>query len=414
MHEAMLELLRCPFCGTRVSLVENDSLVHVATRIDSGVIGCECCAFPIVAGIPVMISNDTTKDAIRALEAGRQEKALFGLLGLAEDVARIEAFQALFARRKPATFREALAIFSLDAEGSYFVYRLSDPTYIVAEALLQALGQQRWPVAGHCLDLCGGLGHLTRILSNLRPTGSNVIADLYFWKLWLAARFTSPACTPVCCDANQPLPFTKDIFSLVVLADAFPYIWHKRLLSEEMIRLSGRDGVLVMPHLHSAHGENVSAGDTLTPVAYRNLFLPQQPRLFSDEQLFAELLDHHTIDLTRNISPTAFRSEPALTLIASRREDLFRPYNVPDGAEVFGEVTVNPLYQVERRGKSSILTLTFPTPEYEAEFGACRRYLPDTVTVDADLSRTIRPTELGNDYAELRRRRVLIDAPLYY
>lgn len=190
MHEAMLDLLRCPFCGTRVSLVENDALVRVAGRIDSGVIGCECCAFPIVAGIPVMISDDTTKDAIRALEAGRQEKALFGLLGLAEDVARIEAFHALFARRQPATLREALAIFSLEAEGNYFVYRLSDPTYIVAEALLQALGQQRWPVAGRFLDLCGGLGHLTRILSNLRPTGSTVLADLYFWKLWLAARFT--------------------------------------------------------------------------------------------------------------------------------------------------------------------------------------------------------------------------------
>ena len=56
----------------------------------------------------------------------------------------------------------------------------------------------------------------------------------------------------------------------------------------------------------------------------------------------------------------------------------------------------------------------FPTPEYEAEFAACKRYLPNTVTVDADLTGMIRQTALGSDYDELRRRRVLIDAPLHY
>ncbi len=43
---------------------------------------------------------------------------------------------------------------------------------------------------------------------------------------------------------------------------------------------------------------------------------------------------------------------------------------------VTGELRVNPLYRVERHGNSSVLTLTFPTPEYEEEFGACRRYFP--------------------------------------
>ena len=414
MRETMLDLLRCPFCGTRVSLVENDALVRADGRIDSGVIGCECCAFPIVAGIPVMIADDTARDAMHALEAGRRDEALFGLLGLADDVARAEAFHALLARRQPATYRESLAILSLDAEGRYFVYRFSDPTYVVAEALLQAIGQQRWTVAGRCLDLCGGSGHLTRVLGGLRPAGGTVLADVYFWKLWLAARFTSPACASVCCDANQPLPFTRDAFSMVVLADAFPYIWHKRLLAEEMMRLAGRDGVVVMPHLHSALGGNFSAGNTLTPAAYQRLFAPQQPRLFGDEQLFTELLEHRAVDLTRDVSPTECGAEPSLALVASRRADLFRLYEVPDAPEVAGEVTVNPLYRVERRGDSSVLTLTFPTPEYEAEFGACRRYLPDTVTVDADLSGTIRPAALGADYAELRRRRVLLDTPLHY
>ncbi|HIF21422.1 MAG TPA: hypothetical protein EYQ27_05805 [Gemmatimonadetes bacterium] len=79
-----------------------------------------------------------------------------------------------------------------------------------------------------------------------------------------------------------------------------------------------------------------------------------------------------------------------------------------------GTLTVNPLYQVELLGESSILTLTFPTPEYEAEFGQCRRYLPDRITVEADLTGPISREKLGPDYEELRDRRVIIDAPLGY
>ena len=77
---------------------------------------------------------------------------------------------------------------------------------------------------------------------------------------------------------------------------------------------------------------------------------------------------------------------------------------------------VNPgeLYAVEVRDGRSVLTLRFPTPEYEAEFGECRRYLLDRVTVDADLHSPIDPRPLGPRYAELRRRRVILDVPLRY
>ena len=73
-------------------------------------------------------------------------------------------------------------------------------------------------------------------------------------------------------------------------------------------------------------------------------------------------------------------------MVASARADLFRRYELTYERDVTGELSVNPLYRIERRGESSILTLTFPTPEYEAEFGECRRYLPDRLTVDADLT----------------------------
>jgi uncharacterized protein YbaR (Trm112 family) len=423
MHETMLDLLRCPFCGTRVSLVENEALVRSGDRIESGVLGCECCAFPIVAGIPVMIADDSTREATHLLEAGQAEAALVTLLGL--DETSVDAFRDLLARlprrsgeaaeaAAAATYQEALAILCRDAEGTCFVYRFSDPTFVMSEALLQAIGRQPRMRSGRCLDLCGGTGHLTRVLIGLRPAGGTVLADLFFWKLWLATRFTAPGCEPVCCDANQPLPFTREAFSLVVLADAFPYIWHKRLLAEEMMRLSVADGAIVMPHLHSALGENFSAGNTLTPAAYRDLFESRDPRLFSDARLLTQVLEHGQVDLTRDASPAELGAESSFTLIAGGSADLFQRYGVPAEQAVRGELRVNPLYRVERQGESSILTLTFPTAEYEEEFGECRRYLPGTVTVDADLTGTILPGMLGARLDDLRRRRIIIDAPPYY
>lgn len=417
MHDTILDLLRCPFCGTRLSLVENEALVRAGRCIESGVLGCECCAFPIVAGVPVLIADDITRNAMHALEAGRHDEALFMLLGL--DGIRADAFRALFARAAPPTYRDALAILSLDEEGTCFAYRFSDPTYVMVEALLQAIGQQPWSLAARALDLCGGSGHLTRVLTRLQSvigtaSPSTVLADVFFWKLWLARRFTSPECAAVCCDANHPLPFARNTFSLVMLSDAFPYIWHKRLVADEMMRLAGPDGVVVLPHLHSALGENFSAGNPLTPVAYRDLFASQQPRLFSDERLLTELLIDRSVDLTHDVTPAELGCEPSFTLIGSRRADLFRRYDVPVEQGVTGELRVNPLYRIERRGCSSILTLTFPTPEYEEEFGGCRRYLPETVTVDADLGGTIVPATLGSAYEDLRRRRIVIDAPPQY
>ena len=88
---------------------------------------------------------------------------------------------------------------------------------------------------------------------------------------------------------------------------------------------------------------------------------------------------------------------------------------MPDQRDVTGELKVNPLYRVERRGDSSLLTLTFPTPEYEEEFGAVQgSTCPTTLTVPTDLTRPITAEALGADYDELRRRRVIIDAPVHY
>jgi uncharacterized protein YbaR (Trm112 family) len=417
MHERLLDLLRCPFCGTRLDLVGNDALLRDGAHIESGVLGCECCAFPIVAGIPVLMANEATRHAMHALEAGRGEEALVALLGLDGD--RTKQLNGLQARGDTATYRKALDILSPDAEGTYFLYRFSDPTFRTAEALVGAVGQHGGIPGGPMLDLCGGSGHVTRVLAGLdRPHESTprhtVVADLHFWKLWLATRFTAPGCAAICCDAGAPLPFTRGLFSMVVLADAFPYIWQKRLCADEMMRVTAPDGVIVMPHLHSALGNNFSAGDTLTPSAYQHLFAPHKPRLFSDTRLLDDIIGHRIVDLRRGLTPGELGAESAMSIVACRRAGCFRRYVLSDAVEVTGELVVNPLYDVELRDGRSVLTLRFPTPEYEEEFLGCRRYLPDTLTVEADISGRIDQTTAGSRYEELRRRRVLIDVPPRY
>lgn len=408
MRIETLSILRCPFCGTRLTLVENEALWRVADRIEAGVLGCECCAFPIVDGIPVLIANDTTRTAMHLLEAKQGDAALHLLLGL--DGERIDAFQRFVADRDAMTYRQGVKILSVDAEAEYFVYRFSDPTFRVGRAVVQACG----PMAarsGRYLDLCGGSGHLTRSLVSDQAA---VLADVFFWKLWLAKEFIAPDSEAICCDANSPLPFARHTFSMVVLSDAFPYLWHKRLATDEMMRLAGPAGVIVMPHLHSSLGWNYSAGMPLTPAAYRDLLEPQNPKLFRDSRLLDQVLDGY-LDLSAAEAPEALEGEAALVVVASRDESLFKRIELPWMPPAPDTVIVNPLYRVELRGMESVLTLSFPTEEYADEFTAAKRYLPDTLTLPGDVTRSVQRDAIGaTRYDDLCRRLVFVSVPERY
>ncbi len=411
MHLNMLEWLRCSFCGSRLEIVDASPIARTGDDVASGVLGCECCAYPIVAGIPVLIADDTTRAAMHQLEDGRGDAALLTLLGL--DTDRAAAFTALLANPGAMTYRSALEVLSPDPEGTYFLYRFSDPTFVMAESVLQAVGQEASLRSGMAIDLCGGSGHLTRVLASQRE-GVVVLADVFFWKLWLAKHFTATSCVPVCCDANNPLPFSRETFQLVVLSDAFPYIWHKRMLADEMMRLVGPTGAIVMPHLHSSLGENFSPGMTLTPASYRDLFEPMEPQLFQDSTLLDDILDRGVVELGRPVSAEALGTTPSLTLVASKQRSLFRTFALAAHGDPVGELIVNPLYRVEVGGGASVLTLDFPNDEYEEEFGACKRYLPASLTMAGEIRGSLMPGALGPEGQQLRLTRVLIDAPPRY
>ena len=412
MHTDLLAILRCPYCGGRLALVT--SLFHRtagATIID-GVLGCECCTFPVVDGIPVLHLNASSGTARACLDAGDTAGALMAMIGV-DDPARMELFAAA-AASPGSTYKDIVEALGPDIEGGYFLYRFSDPTFVVADAVVRAVAGTVLRGGGRALDICGGSGHLTRALASIAPRP--VLADLFFAKIWLARRFMAPDSVPVCCDGNAPLPVARGAFDYAMCSDAFMYIWEKRQFVCEMLRAvdGSPRGTVVINHTHNQLVWSPSHGQALTPAGYRNLFETAVPRVFGESTLFADVVRGTTLDLARTDTDAALDAEVALTLIASPVAAVFEAHQLWTPVATGGEWRINPLFSVEDEGARLRATLQFPNPEYEDEYRACHEYLPDQVFVDAAALRALQAGAPVESLSELIRRRVIVELPKLY
>src|SRR5205814_1193141 len=138
MRIETLEILRCPYCGGRLELVE--SLFHRRSADDvlDGILGCHCCVFPVIDGIPVLHLQPAATTARDQIQAGRPELARRTMIGVGDE-ARAAVFDAA-AGSDTATYRETVDALGPDFEAGYFLYRFSDPTYVVADAVVRAVG----------------------------------------------------------------------------------------------------------------------------------------------------------------------------------------------------------------------------------------------------------------------------------
>lgn len=420
MNVELFEILRCPYCGGPLDLVE--SLFHVrdGEEIQHGILGCQCCIFPVVDGIPVLHLQNNATLARDQVQAGKPELALRTLVGV-EDEAQAEAFEAAM-RSDTATYRDTVEALGPNFEGGYFLYRFSDPTYIVAHAAARSVAKTALagPSAGaerRAIDICGGSGHLTRSLLDL-STAPPVLADLYFAKLWLARRFTAPGCAPVCCDGNAPMPFARGAFSFAMCTDAFMYIWTKRQFVGEMTRLidnpDADPGAVVIGHTHNERTWSPSHGQPLSPEGYAALFEAVPARIFGESQLFNDVVAGGPLDLSRQETNEALDGEAALTIVATERPDVYTRHPIGDDADVPGEYRLNPLYVVESEGEKMRLRLQFPSDDYADEYGACRQYLPDDVAVHHTALEMLPGDVVPPALADLARRRVILKLPARY
>jgi hypothetical protein len=181
-----------------------------------------------------------------------------------------------------------------------------------------------------------------------------------------------------------------------------------------MMRVAGDRGALVVTHAHNSLQWSPSAGMPLPPGAYRDLFEEMAPRLFAGRTLLEEIVGGGPLDLSREHPAESLEADPALTIIASRRGDLFRPYPLEEPAEARGEFRVNPLYHAEPEGEQVRLRLRFPSEDYEEEYGAARLYLPEEVVVDRAAIHALPSARLSSGLTSLARRRVVLDLPKRY
>ena len=70
MNIEILDILRCPFCGGRLELVATMFHQSTADHVQNGILGCECCIYPVVDGIPVLHLQP------QAVATGRQRQRL--------------------------------------------------------------------------------------------------------------------------------------------------------------------------------------------------------------------------------------------------------------------------------------------------------------------------------------------------
>ena len=414
MHIALLDILRCPYCGGRLELVTSMFHRTEGDSIRDGILGCHCCIFAVVDGIPVMHLQPSSTSARAHVEAGRPELALRVMVGL-EDAGGAERFEAV-TKSPMATYKDTVEALGPNFEGGYFLYRFSDPTYVVAHAVVRSIAGTVLHGARRAVDVCGGSGHLTRALMDL-SSPAPVLADLYFAKVWLGRRFTAPGCEPVCCDGNAPLPFARGAFGYAMCSDAFQYIWTKRQFIGELSRLvagGSEPGAVVINHTHNQLTWSPSHGQPLSPAGYRDLFESVEPRIFGEAGLFADVVAGGPLDLSRRDSEDTLNADPALTLVGTAHPGVFRPHALEPVSSARGEFRINPLYAVEPDGDRLRLRLRFPNADYEDEYGACRRYLPDEAVVDRDAFARLRAGGAPGPLAELVARRVIVDLPTRY
>ena len=120
------------------------------------------------------------------------------------------------------------------------------------------------------------------------------------------------------------------------------------------------------------------------------------------------------LDLTTVNEPSTLDGEVALTAIASAVPGIFErhPFTPPDPRGCTWRI--NPLYALDDRGDDIHGRLTFPSVDYEDEYGACRQYLPDDVLVDRAALTALQAGASPEALHDLIRRRVIVALPTGY
>jgi ubiquinone/menaquinone biosynthesis C-methylase UbiE len=414
--------------------------------LEYGILACSCGRFPVVAGIPILKKDSTglVERVIALIEAGRWHEALLVLMPLPDPIRapawlrpvllarvirrlkRLANQQRLRRRQEQviailtnqegqATVREVFNLYFSNQKNNrdYFTYRFGQPRHLVALSFINLIHQPEKPI----LDLACGSGHLTFSLGQ-RAKGQLVVGvDQLFFGLYVAKHWIAPEAEYVCCVADSSLPFVDNAFSVAFCADAFHYFAHKTTCFRELERLTADDGLIMLIWIHNSHVRMPHDGLPLPPESYQALANNLPHRLVGNSIVLQRYLQKQGPSLAQVENIDQWRREPLLSLVASRRPEIFQEYgSFKDWPHIAGHMRLNPLYMEEKNNGSGKThwRRVFPSTFFEEDHAESKLYLPETVELSVEVLTALAEGKRTPEMENLIERCVILGMPERY
>lgn len=427
MKQELLELMKCPYCGTDFEIKEVYN--EEEGEIINGCIKCECDTHPILEGILILKNTSTKKYMINYLKKKEIEKATAIAFGrYTNDICRgVDFFESKpcgkfvkkssivfanhFCKKKYKRYSDInLSFCEILGNGpseSYFKHRFSTQTFWLTYPVIKLLSKNRKRI----LDMCCGVGHTSFVISKYVNPDELICVDGDFESLYLAKKYFSNA-EFINIDANHRLPFKGDIFSSVLMLDAFQYVDARLLLAKEFERVLDQEGILLLLHLHNALAKNVAAGKPLSPSTWMGLFNLNVIAL-PEKNLIEDFILKDRLDLSKKYSEKELNVSD-LSIIGGVDLDCF------DGIwkDIFNikeNLIINPIYKMKEKGDKILLKREFPSESFRKEYPLTEKYLPERCTINKRLvkGRSVCVLDL-DEIEDLMRKFVIINVPKKY
>ena len=432
MKQELLELIKCPYCGTdfEVEEVYNEN----EEGIINGCIKCKCDEYPILDGILILKKNLMKKYIINYLKKREIEKAIALSLGnYTNDICRVADFiepklggkffkKSLlglvdhFSKKRYRRYSDTNLSFC-DVLGNnpymvYFKHRFSTQTFWSLYPFIKLLnGKQK-----RILDMCCGAGHASFVISKYINPDELICVDGDFKSLYLAKKYFSNA-EFISIDANYQLPFKDNTFSSILMMDAFHYIDARALLAKEFERVLDPEGVLLLLHLHNALVENVATVKPLSPSAWMGLF-DLNVMALPEKNIVEDFILRDRLDLSKNYSEEELNSSDAILIIGGADSDCFDElWEDILEIKVKENLIINPIYKMKEEGDKILLEREFPSEFFRKEYPLTEKYLPERCEISKIFVDGRSVCVSGEDEIEiedLMRKFVIINVPEKY
>jgi SAM-dependent methyltransferase/uncharacterized protein YbaR (Trm112 family) len=432
MRPELLKLMKCPYCGTDFEIDEVYS--ENEGEIINGCVKCECNEYPILEGIVILKNTHTKEYIINYLKKEKTEKAValsfgnytndickvadfiepkpFGKLFKKNLLSFVNSYSKKIYKRYP---NKSLSFCDVLGNGSfenYLKHRFSSQTFWSLYPFIKLLRKKRKRI----LDMCCGAGHASFVISKYVNPDELICVDGEFKSLYLAKKYFSNA-EFINIDANYSLPFKDDIFSSVLMMDAFHYVDARALLAKEFERVLNKEGMLLLLHLHNALVENIAAGKPLSPSTWKGMFDLDVIAL-PEKSIVEDFILSDKLDLSKKYSEEELNSSNAIIMIGGVDSDCFDElWEDILEIKIKENLIINPIYKMKAEGDKILLEREFPSEFFRREYPLTEKYLPKKCEINKKFVKGRSVCVSSSDEIEiddLMRKVVVINVPKNY